>query len=276
MIEPASGLPALFGLVFALGMRHGLDPDHLATIDSMTRAGASRRPPHDARWARWTGCLFSLGHGAVVTLVAAVIGVYSMQWEVPGWLDSFGAWISIAVLGLLGWMNVHAAVNTPVGEPVRAAGLKGRVFGRLARSSHPGLVVLVGSLFAVSFDTMSQTAVFALAASTSSGWMMAALLGLVFTAGMMATDGLNGWLMAGMSGRADGFAIVSSRGISLLIGGVSLLVAGIGALRQFSPAIDRVVAAQLPWLGLTLFMLALCGFALAWRRARRAHRMGAI
>jgi high-affinity nickel permease len=85
VIEQASGLAALFGLVFALGMRHGFDPDHLATIDSMARASASRRP----HLARWTGCLFSLGHGAVVTLVAAVIGMYSMQWDVrPGWTRS--------------------------------------------------------------------------------------------------------------------------------------------------------------------------------------------
>ena len=266
MIEQASGLPALFGLVFALGMRHGFDPDHLATIDSMARASASRRP----HLARWTGCLFSLGHGTVVTLVAAVIGMYSMQWDVPTWLESFGAWISIVVLALLGWTNVRAALATPAGQSVRAMGLKGRLFGRLTRSSHPGLVVLVGSLFAVSFDTMSQTAVFALAASTSAGWTMAALLGLVFTAGMMATDGLNGWLVAGMARRADGMALMSSRGISLVIGAASLLVAVLGALRQFFPVIDGLLEGQSTWMGLMLFALVCCGYAVVARLARRS------
>lgn len=266
MIEQATGLAALFGVVFALGMRHGLDPDHLATIDSMARASASHRP----RQARWTGCLFSLGHGAVVTAVAAVIGMYSMQWHVPAWLDAFGAWISIVVLALLGWGNVRAALSTPVGQPVSAIGLKGRLFGRLARTSHPGLVVLVGSLFAVSFDTMSQTAVFAMAASTSAGWMMAALLGLVFTAGMMATDGLNGWLVAGMARRADGMTWISSRGISLVIGSASLVVAALGALRQFFPDIDHLFEGQSLAMGLMLFALVCCGYAFVMRRAKRS------
>lgn len=262
-MEAASGLAALFGLVFALGMRHGLDPDHLATIDSMARAGASRRP----RLARWTGCLFSLGHGAVVTLVAAVIGMYSMQWDVPAWLDTFGAWISIAVLALLGWTNVQAALT---GQPVRVIGLKGRLYGRLARSGHPGLVVLVGSLFAVSFDTMSQTAVFALAASTSAGWTMAALLGLVFTAGMMASDGLNGWLVSGMARRADAMTLASSRGISLVIGAASLVVAAMGALRQFFPVVDRAFEGQSLWMGLALFALVCGGYAVVVWLARRS------
>ena len=50
MSDLPSTTPALMLMVFALGMRHGLDPDHLAAIDAMTRA-ASQRRPHAARWA---------------------------------------------------------------------------------------------------------------------------------------------------------------------------------------------------------------------------------
>src|SRR5260221_598841 len=50
------GLAALF---FVLGLKHGLDPDHLVAIDGFTRSSRSR----------WSGLFFSLGHRVVVTLV---------------------------------------------------------------------------------------------------------------------------------------------------------------------------------------------------------------
>ena len=65
-----SVLPAdWFGLlvvVYLLGMRHGMDADHLATIDGFTRANQIARPGI----AGWSGVLFSLGHGAVVIAVS--------------------------------------------------------------------------------------------------------------------------------------------------------------------------------------------------------------
>ena len=50
MIEtlPTHGL-ALVGVVFLLGLKHGLDPDHLAAIDGLTRFNAARRPAL-SRW----------------------------------------------------------------------------------------------------------------------------------------------------------------------------------------------------------------------------------
>ena len=57
---------ALVLLVFVLGVKHGFDADHLATIDGLTRFNARANP----RWARFCGTLFSLGHGAVVIAIA--------------------------------------------------------------------------------------------------------------------------------------------------------------------------------------------------------------
>src|SRR5260363_375907 len=53
-------------LAFALGARHGLDPDHLIAIDNLTRYNASRRP----LLARWCGFFFAMGHGMVVACAA--------------------------------------------------------------------------------------------------------------------------------------------------------------------------------------------------------------
>jgi hypothetical protein len=81
---------------------------------------------------------------------------------------------------------------------------------------------------------------------------------------------LNGWLVAGMARRADGLALVSSRGISLVIGAASLLVAMLGALRQFFPVVDGLLEGQSLWMGLMLFALVCCGYAVVVRLARRS------
>ena len=50
-------------------MRHGLDADHLATIDGLTRHNARANPAS----ARFCGALFSLGHGLVACAVAIAL-----------------------------------------------------------------------------------------------------------------------------------------------------------------------------------------------------------
>ena len=50
-------------LMFALGLRHGLDPDHIACIDSLTW----RALEHEHRNAAWVGTLFATGHGLPVS-----------------------------------------------------------------------------------------------------------------------------------------------------------------------------------------------------------------
>ncbi|MEI7870376.1 MAG: hypothetical protein WCI11_21070 [Candidatus Methylumidiphilus sp.] len=75
---PQEGL-ALILLVFVLGMKHGLDADHLATIDGMTRYNA----PVNPALARFCGVLFSLGHGAVVVAVATIASWAAKTWAAP-------------------------------------------------------------------------------------------------------------------------------------------------------------------------------------------------
>ena len=86
-------LPTQWGplclVVFALGMRHGLDADHLAAIDGPTRFNAQSQP----RLAHLCGALFALGHGAVVAVVALGVGSLAHQWSVPRMLEDAGACI---------------------------------------------------------------------------------------------------------------------------------------------------------------------------------------
>jgi len=223
---------SLIAVVFLLGLKHGLDPDHLAAIDGLTRFNAANRP----RLSRWSGLLFSAGHGLVVTAIAVAVATVASEWQAPTWLEDTGAWISIAFLTLLGVANLASVVRTPRGEPVRPVGLRGRLFARFVRVEHPVLVAAVGAAFALSFDTIGQAVLFSISGSNLAGWMFAASLGVVFTAGMMATDALNGLWVSRMLERSDAQQAIASRVMGAAIGAAALAVAATGAWRYASPA----------------------------------------
>lgn len=257
---------ALAGVVLLLGLKHGLDADHLATIDGLTRCNARA----GNAFARYCGALFSLGHGVVVLAIAIAVGLLSQSWHTPAWLEVSGAWISIGFLTLLGALNLHAVLAADAGKVVAPVGLKGRLLGRLAAAGHPALVLLVGALFALSFDTISQSALFALAAARFGGLDHAITLGMLFTAGMMATDAANGLWVARLIARADTVACIASRVMSLAVAALSLVVACLGALRYLSPAIDSWSEGRQLWLGAGVIIVvlasALLGNVLAQRR----------
>lgn len=257
---------ALLALVFTLGMKHGLDPDHLAAIDGLTRFNAASNKP---RLSRWSGLLFSLGHGAVVMAVAVLVGIVARRWEVPAWVEDFGAWISILFLLALGTVNLVAVFRAAPDEVVRIAGLKGRWLGRLSRASHPVLIACVGALFALSFDTLSQTALFSLTASSMAGWMFSVALGMVFMLGMIATDGINGLWISRLLNRADQRALIASRVMGLAVGGLSILVGLFGIARYFLPAVASRSEGHELLMGLAVVATVAMSFYLALRLARR-------
>jgi high-affinity nickel-transport protein len=92
MQAPPADWLSLLLLTFVLGMKHGFDADHLATIDGLTRHNIRVRPA----LARYCGTLFSLGHGAVVMAIALGVSAAAGQWAVPQWFGTLGALISIA------------------------------------------------------------------------------------------------------------------------------------------------------------------------------------
>ncbi len=230
---PADWLSLLL-LTLVLGMKHGFDADHLATIDGLTRYNSR----HNPKLASYCGTLFSLGHGAVVMAIALGVSVVAGRWEVPAWFGTVGSLISIAFLVALGGLNLAAVLRAAPDQVVQPIGLKGRLLGRLRHVSHPLLVALVGALFALSFDTLSQAAFFALTATRFGGWQHALVLALLFMFGMLLTDGINGLWIARLIARADQVALLASRVMGLVVAGISLLVAAYGLARMLSPAID--------------------------------------
>jgi high-affinity nickel-transport protein len=257
---------ALIALVFLLGLKHGMDPDHLVTIDGMARFNAVRRP----RLSRWSGLLFSLGHGAVVTLVAVIVATAARDWQAPEWLEVTGAGISIAFMLMLACANLVAVFRAAPGEVVQAVGLKGRLLGSIVETSHPVVIASVGAAFALSFDTISQAMLFSIAGSSVAGWTFAVVLGLVFTAGMVTTDAVNGYTMSRLIARADGRAAVASRIMSLAVALLSFAVAGIGLARMHIPAVDNSLEGLGLALGSAVIVFMVIAFAVAMRASRAA------
>ncbi len=257
---------SLIAVVFLLGLKHGLDPDHLAAIDGLTRFNAQRRP----RLSRWSGLLFSAGHGVVVTSVAILVATVATEWHAPQWLEHAGAWISIAFLALLGIANLAAVARTPRDQVVRAAGLRSRLFERLARAEHPVLVAAVGAAFAISFDTISQAVLFSITGSNLAGWLFAALLGLIFTGGMIATDALNGLWVSHLVRRADARAAAASRLMSAAVGITSLAIAALATARQVLPGLDASVEAWGLALSAGVVVAVAASYAAAMRMVARA------
>jgi high-affinity nickel-transport protein len=204
----------LAALVFVLGLKHGLDPDHLVAIDGFTRSSRSR----------WCGLFFSLGHGVVVTLVGVGVALIATDWQPPAWLEHTGAWISIGVLIALGLANLIAVLRAAPGQPVALVGLRGRwLTERLARASHPAVIAAVGAAFALSFDTISHALVFSMTGASLAGWYFAAVLGVVFTAGMALTDAVNGLWVARMVAGAGAASRCMSFAIAFLCLGLAVL-----------------------------------------------------
>lgn len=183
--------------LFALGLRHGLDPDHIAAIDSMTLRAHDNGQAH----ARWTGGLFSLGHGLVVIVIAVIAAALSSQVALSKTFMLVAEWIPLLFLVWVGVVNLQALLKSADYQPVS---VKARwVPASWRNRSDPFAVAMVGILFATVFDTVTLAATWGFAASTQGGVMAGLVAGLVFTAGMLLTDTADSWLIVHLSNKTN-------------------------------------------------------------------------
>ena len=206
-------------MALTLGIKHGFDLDHLATIDAITRTVRENR-----FLSKLVGVLFSLGHGLVVTLISLIIGSGLLKSHIPEWLDGFGQWISIIFLFVFGMLNLYNIFQNPFNQNM-PVGIKSFLVKKLnAKKFNPLMIMSIGALFAFSFDTFSQIALFSISASLLSGWLFSGVLGLFFMLGMMVSDGINGLIVSALIQRADKISILVSRGLGLTICLFSLVI----------------------------------------------------
>ncbi|HHT0594912.1 TPA: DNA repair protein [Legionella anisa] len=199
-------------MAYFLGVRHGFDLDHLATIDSMTRIVGPTR-----NLSKVVGFLFSLGHGMVVILISLIVGNGFTPSYIPEWLNGVGDGISITFLFIFGSLTLWNVFQSPSKSPLPTS-LKNYLSRKLIKKNlNPIYVVSIGILFAFSFDTVSQVVLFSLSAKAMAGFLFSGLLGMVFMLGMMTSDGLNGLFISTLLQRADRMSLLFSRMLGLII-----------------------------------------------------------
>lgn len=172
--------------VFALGLRHGADPDHLAAIDNMTRKSVGRRP----LLSRFIGAIFAGGHSVMVLSIAALVGYAGTRFAAHSQtIEGAGTGISITVLLLIAALNIR---QLRLGQTDRIAGAKTRLLpAALRNATSPWVALPVGLLFGFGFETSSQVAAYAVAFGADAGVGGALLVGSMFCAGMLCTDTLD-------------------------------------------------------------------------------------
>ena len=172
--------------VYALGLRHGADPDHLAAIDNLTRNSLRRAP----KFSRFIGALFAGGHTVMVLAIAALVGYLGTRFALHGsTVETIGTWISIVVLLALAAVNLRQLRK---GQNDRIFGMKTRLMpAALRNGTSPWLAIPVGLLFGFGFETSSQIATYAVAFGADAGVLGALLVGAMFCGGMVCTDTLD-------------------------------------------------------------------------------------
>jgi high-affinity nickel-transport protein len=257
-------------VIVLMGIRHGFDPDHLAAIDGMTRYNARDRP----RLARLAGVFFSIGHGIVILSVALSVATLARKLAPPQWLDTFGTWLAISVLIALALINIASALRAPHHQMVHLAGWRTSLFSRLLKAGSPAMMLGVGIVFALSFETLSQASLFAMVATKHHGWQPALILASLFVLGMIITDGVNGWFISRLIRRSDETARIASRVMALAVSGVSLLVAGLGIASELFPRVEEWRDGKDTWFGAAVIAVVVFSYLGGQLIVRRGRHVG--
>ena len=250
-------LLGLAPVAYGFGLRHAVDPDHIAAIDNTTR-----KLMQDGKRPVGVGFFFSLGHSTVVFMLSILIALSAafVKTSLPQ-MKSVGAVIGTSVSG--GFLLIIAAINLIVlldiyrtwRKVVRGGTYDDRTLneylcqrGLLARLFRPllGMVrtswnmYLIGLLFGLGFDTASEVGILGMSATAGAGGMpvwFILLLPLLFVAGMSLVDTTDGVAMLG----AYGWAYVRpvrklyyNMNITLISVLIALFIGGVEVLQVIS------------------------------------------
>ena len=180
------------GLIFLLGLRHGLDPDHIAVIDNFTFRAAEERQAT----APWVGTLFAAGHSLSVAAIALLVAGFTARLTWPTRLSDAVDWTVIQLLVLVGVLNLRALLRQ--GRYTPAGWRQSLLSAKLRSSTHPFAIMATGVLFGLVFDTATQAAAWGAAASARAGLAGAAVIAALFAGGMILTDTADSRIVAAL------------------------------------------------------------------------------
>lgn len=266
-----SGKPLLFGtavLAYTLGLRHGVDADHIAAIDNVTR-----KLMQEGKKPASLGFFFSLGHSSVVIIATVCVALATsklMHSNLTEWHSIAGTVctsISAIFLLLIAFINLLIFISIyKIFQKVRKGGIyeaedidklinnRGffakyfrRLFRLITKSWH---MYFVGFLFGIGFDTASEIALLGIAASqTIDGVSFSTMLVFpaLFTAGMTLIDTTDCIIMLGAYGWAF-MKPVRKLYYNLTITFVSVIVAlFIGGIEAIGLIANQVHAKGVVW-----------------------------
>lgn len=223
-LQQQAALLGTAALAYSFGLRHGLDADHIAAIDNVTRKlmQEGKRPVA-------VGFFFALGHSAVVVL-ASILVAYAAKSFTPylPQIQEYGgllsATISTSFLLVIGLFNAllladlyrsykQSRNGRVPGEGTGTGQLKGGLLARLCaplfeKMRHSWQMMPLGFLFGLGFETASEVALLSTAAMHAVqgvDLMTILLFPALFTVGMLTVDAVDGILML----RVYGWAFVN-------------------------------------------------------------------
>jgi putative Mn2+ efflux pump MntP len=216
---PVLDLLASSSLGSLLGMRHALEPDHLAAVTTLVTAERSSYK------AALLGACWGLGHTIALVLVGAVLVV--LRAEMPAHVADLFEFFVALMLIVLGVRAILQAMRQGAAGPVQAHrhGDVVHVHGAGAPHVHIGAWTLarrpliVGAVHGLAGSGALTALVLATLPTTTAQLTYVGLFGLGSTIGMAALSGLLGWPLARLG--ADHRV---ARGISMVVGCASTLL----------------------------------------------------
>ena len=205
------------GLGSLLGMRHALEPDHLAAVSTLVTGERSSAK------AALLGVCWGLGHTLSLVVVGGVLVL--LRAEMPARIaDVFELCVALMLIGL-GLRAIYLAARQGPTGPVHAHqhGRRLHVHPGAPAHIHIGAwtlarrPLLVGAVHGLAGSGALTALVLATLPTAAARLIYMAVFGLGSTLGMAALSGLLGWPLARM-GRHRGLA----RAMSLLVGFVSM------------------------------------------------------
>jgi nickel/cobalt transporter (NiCoT) family protein len=181
-----------FIILFVLGLRHGLDPDHITVIDNFTY----KLHQNKNTWSRWVGTLFTFGHGVMVTLISVVLSLLKNNIEFPDWFNVILEWVPVVILLAMGVANLITLTNRNSKKQKTVSRFKNWMIPKhTGHHLNPFSIILTGLIFGFIFDTSSQIAAFGITMSSSNQWIYAVLGGVVFSFGLILTGTCDSFLL---------------------------------------------------------------------------------
>jgi len=202
-----------------LGMRHALEPDHLAAVSTLVTGERS------SYRAMLLGACWGLGHTFTLVVVGTVL--VALRSEMPVHVSDMFEFMVAGMLIALGGRAMYLAARQGVAGPTRVHH-HGRLVHRHAgvpRHVHIGgwtlarRPLIVGAIHGLAGSGALTALVLATLSSTAARLTYMTLFGIGSTIGMAALSGLLGWPIARL-----GSHHAVARGMSMLVGSASVVL----------------------------------------------------